>query len=48
MHSDLELGPVLRRSYLFINFLLLRGELDYRRKFEEGFPNGSFPLHISK
>ena len=24
MHSDLELGTVLRRSYLFINFLPLR------------------------
>ena len=28
MYSDRELGAVLRRSYLFINFLLLRGAID--------------------
>ena len=27
MHSDLELGKVLRRSYLFINFRPLRGDI---------------------
>ena len=27
MHSDLELGPVLRKSHLFINLIPLRGEL---------------------
>ena len=27
MHYDLELRTVLRRSYLFINFRLMRGEL---------------------
>ena len=27
MHSDLELCTVLRRGYLFIDFLPLRGEI---------------------
>ena len=27
MHSDMESGMVLTRSYLFINFLLLRTEV---------------------
>ena len=36
MHSGLELGTVLRRSYFFkINFLPLSGEFDYRRELQE-------------
>ena len=34
MHSDLELGTVLR-SYLFINFLPQRGARDYRQEFKD-------------
>ena len=39
MHSDLELRTVVRSSYLFINFLPLRGQcevrFDYPQEFKE-------------